>query len=64
MVQCMTWFISGARGSMGQYYSDGWYERSYSNTAGETIEFPIISSFKEGFTPLNTSLRLTVQEKV
>lgn len=44
--------LSGARGSMGNITAMGGMKGLITNTAGETIEFPIISSSKEGLTPL------------
>ena len=44
--------ISGARGSMGNITQMGGMKGLITNTAGETIEFPIISCSKEGLTPL------------
>jgi DNA-directed RNA polymerase subunit beta' len=42
---------SGARGSMGQITQMVGMKGLITNTAGETIEFPIIGSMKEGLTP-------------
>ena len=44
--------LSGARGSMGNITQMGGMKGLITNTAGETIEFPIISCSKEGLTPL------------
>ncbi|KND48229.1 MAG: DNA-directed RNA polymerase, beta' subunit [Parcubacteria bacterium C7867-006] len=44
--------ISGARGSMGNITQMAGMKGLITNTAGETIEFPIISCSKEGLTPL------------
>lgn len=43
---------SGARGSMGNITQMAGMKGLITNTAGETIEFPIISCSKEGLTPL------------
>jgi DNA-directed RNA polymerase subunit beta' len=43
---------SGARGSMGQLTQIAGMKGLIVNTAGETIDFPIISSNKEGLTPI------------
>jgi DNA-directed RNA polymerase subunit beta' len=43
---------SGARGSMGQLTQMAGMKGLIVNTAGETIDFPIISSNKEGLTPI------------
>jgi DNA-directed RNA polymerase subunit beta' len=43
---------SGARGSMGQLTQMAGMKGLIVNTAGETIDFPIISSNKEGLNPL------------
>jgi len=43
---------SGARGSMGQITQMVGMKGLIVNTAGETIDFPIISSNKEGLTPI------------
>ncbi len=44
--------LSGARGSMGNITQMAGMKGLITNTAGETIEFPIISCSKEGLTPL------------
>lgn len=44
--------ISGARGSMGQLTQMAGMKGLIQNTQGETIEFPIIASYKEGLTPI------------
>lgn len=44
--------LSGARGSMGNITQMGGMKGLITNTAGETIEFPIVSCSKEGLTPL------------
>jgi len=44
--------ISGARGSMGQLTQMAGMKGLIQNTARETIEFPIIASYKEGLTPI------------
>lgn len=44
--------LSGARGSMGNITIMGGMQGLITNTAGETIEFPILSCSKEGLTPL------------
>ncbi len=44
--------ISGARGSMGQLTQMSGMKGLIQNTARETIEFPIIASYKEGLTPI------------
>jgi DNA-directed RNA polymerase subunit beta' len=44
--------LSGARGSMGNVTSMAGMKGLITNTQGETIEFPIISCSKEGFSPL------------
>ncbi len=43
---------SGARGSLGNITQMAGMKGLIQNTAGETIEFPILSSSKEGFTPI------------
>jgi DNA-directed RNA polymerase subunit beta' len=43
---------SGARGSFSQLTQMMGMKGLIQNTAGETIEFPIISSMKEGLTPI------------
>ncbi len=44
--------LSGARGSMGNITQMGGMIGLITNTAGETIEFPILSCSKEGLTPI------------
>ena len=44
--------ISGARGSMGQLTQMAGMKGLIQNTQGETIEFPIVASYKEGLTPI------------
>jgi DNA-directed RNA polymerase subunit beta' len=44
--------MSGARGSMGQLTQMVGMKGLIQNTARETIEFPIIASYKEGLTPI------------
>ena len=44
--------FSGARGSMSQITQMVGMKGLIQNTAGETIEFPVISSAKEGLTPI------------
>ena len=44
--------FSGARGSMSQITQMAGMKGLIQNTAGETIEFPVISSAKEGLTPI------------
>ncbi len=44
--------ISGARGSMGQLNQMVGMAGLIANAQGETLELPIISSFKEGFSPV------------
>jgi len=44
--------ISGARGSMGQLTQMAGMKGLIQNTARDTIEFPIISSYREGLTPI------------
>ncbi len=44
--------ISGARGSMGQLTQMAGMKGLIQNTARETIEFPIVASYKEGLTPI------------
>lgn len=44
--------ISGARGSMGQLTQMSGMKGLIQNTQRETIEFPIIASYKEGLTPI------------
>ncbi len=44
--------ISGARGSMGQLTQMAGMKGLIQNTQRETIEFPIIASYKEGLTPI------------
>lgn len=43
---------SGARGSLSQITQMAGMKGLIANTAGETIEFPILSSMKEGLTPI------------
>ncbi len=43
---------SGARGSLGQITQMAGMKGLIQNTAGDTIEFPVISSIKEGLTPI------------
>ncbi len=43
---------SGARGSLGQIAQMAGMKGLIVNTRGETIEFPVLSSMKEGLTPL------------
>lgn len=43
---------SGARGSLGQITQMAGMKGLIQNTQGETIEFPIVSSMKEGLSPL------------
>ncbi len=43
---------SGARGSMGQIAQMAGMKGLIVNTRGETLEFPVLSSMKEGMTPL------------
>jgi DNA-directed RNA polymerase subunit beta' len=43
---------SGARGSISQITQMAGMKGLIANTAGETIEFPILSSMKEGLTPI------------
>ncbi len=43
---------SGARGSTGNLVQMAGMKGLIQNTAGETIEFPIVSSYKEGLTPI------------
>jgi DNA-directed RNA polymerase subunit beta' len=42
---------SGARGSLGQIAQMAGMKGLIVNTRGETLEFPILSSMKEGMTP-------------
>jgi DNA-directed RNA polymerase subunit beta' len=44
--------VSGARGSMGQITQMAGMRGLMLNTRGETIEFPVIASMKEGLTPI------------
>ena len=44
--------ISGARGSVGNLTQMVGMKGLIANSQGETLELPIISSFKEGFTPI------------
>jgi len=44
--------MSGARGSLGQITQMAGMKGLITNTAGETIEFPILSCSKEGLTPI------------
>ena len=44
--------VSGARGSMGQLTQMIGMKGLIANSQGETLELPIISSFKEGLTPI------------
>ena len=43
---------SGARGSLGSLTQMAGMKGLVQNTAGETIEFPVVSSIKEGLTPI------------
>jgi DNA-directed RNA polymerase subunit beta' len=43
---------SGARGSLGQIAQMAGMKGLIVNTRGETIEFPVLSSMKEGMTPI------------
>ena len=43
---------SGARGSIGQFTQMSGMVGLMQNTKGETIEFPIVASIKEGLTPI------------
>ncbi|MCD5381917.1 MAG: DNA-directed RNA polymerase subunit beta' [Candidatus Pacebacteria bacterium] len=43
---------SGARGSMGQIAMMAGMKGLIANTRGETLEFPVLSSMKEGMTPI------------
>lgn len=45
-------WISGARGSLGQFTQMAGMRGLIQNTAGETIETPVISCLKEGLTPI------------
>jgi DNA-directed RNA polymerase subunit beta' len=45
-------WISGARGSLGAVTQMAGMKGLIQNTAGETIEFPVIGSMKEGLTPI------------
>ncbi len=47
-----TMFKSGARGSLSQITQMSGMKGLIQNTAGETIEFPILSSSKEGLNPI------------
>ncbi len=44
--------VSGARGSMGQLNQMAGMRGLMTNTKGEVIEFPVVSSMKEGMTPV------------
>ncbi len=44
--------VSGARGSMGQITQMAGMKGLIQNTQGETIEFPILASMKEGLSPI------------
>ncbi|MEN9649355.1 MAG: hypothetical protein RL094_322 [Candidatus Parcubacteria bacterium] len=44
--------LSGARGSLGNLTQMVGMKGLITNTQGETIDFPILSSFKEGLTPI------------
>lgn len=44
--------ISGARGSLAQITQMAGIKGLIQNTAGETIEFPILSAYKQGLTPI------------
>jgi DNA-directed RNA polymerase subunit beta' len=44
--------MSGARGSLAQIVQMAGMKGLITNTAGETIEFPILSCSKEGLTPI------------
>jgi len=46
-----TIILSGARGSMGQLVQMVGMKGLMNNTKGEVIEFPVVSSMKEGLTP-------------
>jgi DNA-directed RNA polymerase subunit beta' len=56
--------VSGARGSIGQLNQMAGMKGVIVNTAGRPIDFPVISSYKEGLHRLNISLQITVHEKV
>jgi DNA-directed RNA polymerase subunit beta' len=45
-------WVSGARGSLGAITQMAGMKGLIQNTAGETIEFPVIGSMKEGLTPI------------
>jgi len=45
-------WISGARGSLGQFTQMAGMRGLIQNTAGETIETPVVSCLKEGLTPI------------
>ena len=45
-------WVSGARGSLGAITMMAGMKGLIQNTAGETIEFPVIGSMKEGLTPI------------
>jgi len=45
-------WVSGARGSLGSLTQMAGMKGLIQNTAGETIEFPVIGSMKEGLTPI------------
>ncbi len=47
-----TIITSGARGSMGQLSQMAGMKGLMQNTKGEVIEFPVVSSMKEGMTPI------------
>ncbi len=47
-----TMIASGARGSMGQLSQMAGMKGLMQNTKGEVIEFPVVSSMKEGMTPV------------
>ncbi len=45
-------WVSGARGSLGAITQMAGMKGLIQNTAGETIEFPVVGSMKEGLTPI------------
>ena len=45
-------FTSGARGSMGQLIQMSGMKGLIQNNQGSTLEFPIVPSYKEGFSPI------------
>jgi DNA-directed RNA polymerase subunit beta' len=55
--------ISGARGSLGQLNQSAGMKGVIQNAAGRLLEFPIISSYKEGHSPLEYFINTTTARK-